>query len=223
MEWRTCKGFSKYEINNLGKIRDKETKEIIRQRDDHTRYVASLIGDNGRVHSQVLVHRLVAQTFMDIPPKAHVYAIDGDLRNTNVENLTIDRTKIKSCKQNAKKKSKEFVAKKYRVFNIKTNETFGTYSAIRSIQEEFHTKRGISLKETNKALKLCNSDWRIERIKSKSKKHIELVRSKVKKVVNYLDTNYSRADSNSFDCFLVDDRDKKLVQLRKELNEAMYG
>ena len=66
--WTIVPGFSKYEVNKNGKLRNKETKHHMSLKPRADGYVAlSLFNDDNVRVSSVRVHRLVAETFLPNP------------------------------------------------------------------------------------------------------------------------------------------------------------
>ena len=95
---KEIKDFENYEISNLGRIRNKETKLIRKQsshKDGYNRIV--LIKDNKNYIKTV--HRLVAITFIPNPNNlSDVDHIDNNKLNNNVENLQWLSHKDNMCK-----------------------------------------------------------------------------------------------------------------------------
>jgi hypothetical protein len=84
----TIYGFDKYEISNLGRIRNKKTKRFVKPKKDKDDYLyPGLYTKNGKRLFR-RVHRLVAETFIINPfGKPLVDHIDGEVSNNNLENL----------------------------------------------------------------------------------------------------------------------------------------
>lgn len=100
-DWRTIKGYEdRYEVSNLGRVRSLThlswngytywQKEccVLKQRIQNAGYYVVDLKLNGK-HKTILVHRLVAETFIsDIGPNV-VNHIDENRLNNHVENLEI--------------------------------------------------------------------------------------------------------------------------------------
>ena len=75
-----------YEISNNGDIRNTKTGHILKQFKGKDGYMRTQLG--GKIGKTVLVHRLVAKTFIPNPKnKPEVNHIDGNKSNNNVKNL----------------------------------------------------------------------------------------------------------------------------------------
>ena len=99
-EWRTIKGFEKYEVSNYGRVRSKDRVvirndghkltlkgKLLKPITDHKGYVnVSIYNSNGIKISHV--HRLVAIAFIENPNMLpQVNHKDGNKKNNNVNNL----------------------------------------------------------------------------------------------------------------------------------------
>jgi hypothetical protein len=102
--WKTIKGFTDYEVSNLGRIRSKERKKKyksgrelhftskIKQQRPHPSnnfVMTDLVDDKGN-RKTVYPHKAVAMAFVDndMPRKKKVVVhIDGDLQNNKADNL----------------------------------------------------------------------------------------------------------------------------------------
>jgi hypothetical protein len=86
-EWKTTHENEKYEVSNLGQIRNKNTKRILKKSILPSSYEIISLSANSRQKSH-LVHRLVAQAFIlnsnNFPDVNHK---DRNKRNNRVENL----------------------------------------------------------------------------------------------------------------------------------------
>lgn len=75
-----------YEINDIGEVRNKNTKRILKQQIQNG-YCHCTLSVNKKP-KRCRIHRLVAQTFIDNPNnKEYVNHKDGNRQNNNVENL----------------------------------------------------------------------------------------------------------------------------------------
>lgn len=87
-EWRDAVGFEgRYEVSNLGQLRNKQTKHILRTQDKHGYRRINLTDSNG-ISKNCSIHRMVAMAFIENPEnKPQVNHIDGNHANNCVENL----------------------------------------------------------------------------------------------------------------------------------------
>lgn len=85
-QWRILKEFNgKYEISNFGEIRNIKTKRILKTSNRVNNMGYSRVRLAGK---EYLVHRLVAQSFINNPEnKQQVNHIDGNKQNNKVDNL----------------------------------------------------------------------------------------------------------------------------------------
>lgn len=93
--WKEISEFNKYEVSNLGRVRNKLTNQLIKPFDNRGYLRVSLSCQN--IRFKRLVHRLVAETFIGSAPypDAQVNHIDLNRQNNKVENL-----EWSSCKEN---------------------------------------------------------------------------------------------------------------------------
>ena len=86
MEWRTIKDFPGYKISDTGEIYSNKRNKILRQREKKNYKMATLY--NGDVRRHLLVHRLVAEAFIDNPDNLpQINHKDENPQNNNVQNL----------------------------------------------------------------------------------------------------------------------------------------
>ena len=88
-EWRDINGYEGYyQVSNLGKIWSKKTNRILSHHSDsNTGYCRLILRRNGK-NIGCLVHRLVAEAFIDNPyNKPEVNHLDEDKTNNNMANL----------------------------------------------------------------------------------------------------------------------------------------
>lgn len=91
--WKDIKGYEGcYQVSNTGKVRSlnyRQTKQMkeLSCRVNHKGYVDVHLSKNGK-SKRIVVHRLVAQTFI-LNPKAlpQINHIDGNKQNNNINNL----------------------------------------------------------------------------------------------------------------------------------------
>jgi hypothetical protein len=91
--WIEVYGFPKYEVNRLGQIRNKETKQIKKPQKHKNGYrIVSLTDGDGKYHSKT-IHKLVLMSFFPINEndilngRCFVNHIDGDKTNNCIDNL----------------------------------------------------------------------------------------------------------------------------------------
>ena len=86
-EWRSVSGFESYQVSNIGRVRKVETELILKsslKKDGY--YHIGLC--NGESRKCLLIHRLVAQAFIENPGnKGLVNHIDHDKSNNTILNL----------------------------------------------------------------------------------------------------------------------------------------
>ena len=85
--WKDLSRCNKYECSNLGRIRDKKTKNILKGSVDNHGYVRYDLCSEGK-RFVISGHRAVAETFIPlIRDKKYVNHIDGDKTNNIITNL----------------------------------------------------------------------------------------------------------------------------------------
>ena len=86
--YRDIKGFSKYEINEYGSIRNKSTHKELKSRINRNGYYQIKLYDDNMYQATVNVHRLVAITFCNGYKEGLVVNhIDGNKLNNHYSNL----------------------------------------------------------------------------------------------------------------------------------------
>lgn len=85
--WKKIDGFENYEVSTLGRVRNKNTGNILKAADRGKGYMFVVLCVNGK-RSNRSVHRLVADTFIPNPDnKPQVNHKDETRDNNRVENL----------------------------------------------------------------------------------------------------------------------------------------
>lgn len=86
--WKPVKGFEdKYEISNLGKVKNKITNHIFKNTNQYGNYFSMVLYD-GEKRKSVKIHRLVAQAFIPNPNNfKYVNHKDMNKQNNCVNNL----------------------------------------------------------------------------------------------------------------------------------------
>ena len=80
--WKIIESDTRYEVSNLGNIRNTKTKRLRKLEMNEKGYLRV------KLDKQYRVHRLVALAFIENPEnKPEVDHIDGDKRNNKVDNL----------------------------------------------------------------------------------------------------------------------------------------
>lgn len=91
-EWRPCVGFERYEVSNLGQVRNRRTKKLKKCHMVHNRLGVDFITGyetGNSIGTTAYVHILVAQAFLDKKIEGNCLVIhkDGDVLNNCVDNL----------------------------------------------------------------------------------------------------------------------------------------
>lgn len=88
--WKSIPGFSRYEINQLGVIRNTVTEKVMKQRLNMSGYwCLNLVNDKGAGHKYLSVHRALALAFIPNPLNKpcinHINGVRGDYSLNNLE------------------------------------------------------------------------------------------------------------------------------------------
>ncbi len=86
--WRDIQGYEGlYQVSNFGRVKSLKTNRILKGSQINSGYLEVVLCKN-KIHKHLLVHRLVAQAFIENSNnKKEVNHIDGDKQNNNVINL----------------------------------------------------------------------------------------------------------------------------------------
>lgn len=86
--WKPIKDFEdKYEVSNLGRVKNKITNHIFKNTNQYGDYFSIILYDGGK-RKTTRIHRLVAGTFIPNPNNyEEVNHIDGNKQNNRVDNL----------------------------------------------------------------------------------------------------------------------------------------
>lgn len=89
MENQQASPYQRYIINLDGTITSKKTQKHIVQHDNNSGYptVTLLVLDKPKTYKRLLVHRLVAETYLGLSKGYQVNHIDGNKQNNSVSNL----------------------------------------------------------------------------------------------------------------------------------------
>lgn len=87
--WKTIENYPNYEVSNLGNVRNKKTKRVLRPAKLNTGYLQVRIKDSTGVYRGRNIHRLVMTTFNPVEnmENLHVDHIDFNTQNNCLENL----------------------------------------------------------------------------------------------------------------------------------------
>lgn len=87
--WKTITEATNYEVSNMGRVRNKTTKQILTGRSSKSGYLQVCIKITAtNKFTNRYIHRLVAQYFLDNPEnKREVNHINGDKTKNEVSNL----------------------------------------------------------------------------------------------------------------------------------------
>lgn len=87
MVWKNIEGYSKYQLNIHGQVRNVKTGRLIKHWVHTAGYYAVELCESG-CRKKHLVHRLIAEAFLDNPHnKDCVNHIDGNKKNNDIGNL----------------------------------------------------------------------------------------------------------------------------------------
>lgn len=86
-DWKTVHGFPDYEVSDCGYVRNKKTLRILKPKPNKNEYLRLNLYLGGKCKTK-LVHRLVAETFIDNPDELkEVHHINHIRDDNRVENL----------------------------------------------------------------------------------------------------------------------------------------
>jgi hypothetical protein len=85
--WLTIERNNNYEVSNVGEIRNKNTKKVLRPYISNKGYYMISLSDKGKSHSYT-IHKLVMEQFCRCAMAGEVINhIDGNKLNNNIQNL----------------------------------------------------------------------------------------------------------------------------------------
>lgn len=160
IEWKSIKGFEQYEVSNTGLVKSlkgknerimktRRKKIIKKDGSSELSYEEIILSNKGVPHSK-LVHRLVAQAFIENPEnKPEVNHLDEDKGNNRVENLEWGTRVERSAK-----------AQSQAILSI---DEFGTvekiYSSMNEGGPDGYTRSSISYVLSGKRKKYKDLEW----------------------------------------------------------------
>jgi hypothetical protein len=111
--WRSIDGYINYQVSNIGRVRNSNTGRILKPLlDTRGYYQICLYNSNGGVRH--LIHKLVAQEFLELPDDTTVYRVDhvnrekADNQVTNLRYVTDSQNQINRSKQTKRQTSSVF-------------------------------------------------------------------------------------------------------------------
>ena len=86
-KWKDIESFESYKISNLGKVKNKNTNNILKPIQNPRGYLSAFLYKGGKVHN-LKIHRLVAKAFLPNPNNLpQVNHKDGNKSNNSITNL----------------------------------------------------------------------------------------------------------------------------------------
>lgn len=133
-KWKKINGYTRYEVSNMGNVRNYYTKKLKAVRKTKTGYYITDLKENGK-QKTVYIHRLVAEAFVEnafsLPCVNH---IDENKANNCEKNLEWCDVAYNNSYGSRPERMKETKIKRYgkRVAQIdcQTNEILKTYNSI---------------------------------------------------------------------------------------------
>ena len=95
--WKAIEDYPNYEVSNLGNVRNKKTKKVLKPAKLNTGYLQVRIKDSTGVYRGRYVHRLVITTFCSVE---NMDNLDCNHRDENKENNQLDNLEWLSHKEN---------------------------------------------------------------------------------------------------------------------------
>ena len=149
--WKEINGFSKYEISNIGNLKNKYSQKILKPC-IKSGYLATSLTDNNGIRKNVKIHRLVALNFIpNVENKETVNHINHNRLDNNIKNLEwMTTTEQNNHKRNCKKEIQELVSSRA-VWRIDkdTNKKLELYQTIRFASQWVFDNKLTSLTEFN--------------------------------------------------------------------------
>lgn len=132
--WKPVNGFTRYEVSNMGNVRNIHTKELKAIRKTKTGYCITDLKENG-MQKTSYIHRLVAEAFIEnafsLPCVNH---IDEDKTNNCVYNLEWCSVAYNNAYGTKNKRMQEtqtkLVGKKVAQIDMKTNKIMNVFPSV---------------------------------------------------------------------------------------------
>lgn len=87
-EYRAIENYDKYEVSNVGNVRNKKTGRVLKPGTNEKGYHTVSLSDENKTLKTLRIHRLVAETFLEnLQNKPVIDHIDSNKLNNNVTNL----------------------------------------------------------------------------------------------------------------------------------------
>ena len=122
--WKTIEEMKNYEISEYGEIRNKKTGKLLKLNPDKDGYFRVCLSENNH-HVTRIVHRLVAQAFIENPLKKEtVNHIDGNKQNNHISNLewaTVTEQNRHALKTGLRNMKNDGCSKKVAQYDMKMN------------------------------------------------------------------------------------------------------
>ena len=137
--WTTIKHNNNYEVSNLGKVRNKKTKRILKPVFDKDGYLIITLCKEGKQKTEK-IHRLVAETFIDNPYNLpQVNHKDENKQNNKIDNLEYCTSKYNTnygtgIERRRKKRSKPVLQ-----FDL-NNNFINRYESMREAEKQLKIK-----------------------------------------------------------------------------------
>ena len=170
--WKDIQGYEeKYQISNIGRIKNKINNRLLRPRVGTYGYYKVNLYKNKKVKT-IEIHRLVAEAFIENPEsKSEVNHIDGNKLNNNITNLewvthkeNINhawRTKLFEPVRKASKRYGKSNPNAKKVYQIKNNIIIGVFDTIKEAATKTNTNKTNIGKCCHNKRKTANGfEWR---------------------------------------------------------------
>lgn len=148
--WKDIKGFeNRYQISNLGNLRNSKTKQILKFRKNSRKYLTITIRKDVKTYCY-LVHRLVAEAFIPNPNNyPQINHIDGNKTNNSADNLewcTASNNQKHAYRTKLHSKDIEKMKRMNEKSKQKTKKEIIQYDLNRNIINEFESLKDAELK-----------------------------------------------------------------------------